>query len=106
MNSAYRSIYITIFIAYAHGAIGVSYSYPLVNIKYTINEKIQELQNVFILENDGKRIVILDRLNYMKIIEMPYSNIKSITQKAKIFLFKNCSQKKGDIKLCEEFFSL
>ena len=96
--------YILIFISYTHGVVGLNYEYPIVDISYKVDKSITKLRNVILLENNSKRIIILNRLNYMKMIEIPYSSIQIIEQKSKLLLFQNCSNLEGETKLCEELF--
>lgn len=97
--------YFILFLSYTHGVLGTSYNYPIADLEYKIGKKDYKAENVIILENNSNRILFLNRLNYMKIIEIPYTNVSVLEQKAKIKLFKNCSQnEKGEIKLCEEYF--
>jgi len=99
--------YSIFFLSYTHGALGVSFSYPLVNLEYKIDDKVHKIKNIILLENNMKRVLLLNRLDYMKIIEIPYSNILVLEQKAIIELFKNCSkssEKEKKVELCEESF--
>ena len=97
-------VYIVLFISYTHGVIGLNYEYPIIDINYKVDTNTTKLKNVILLENNNKRVIILDRLNYMKIFEIPYSSVQTIEQKSKLFLFQNCSNTEGETKLCEELF--
>ena len=96
--------YIIIFISYTHGVLGLNYEYPIVDISYKVDKKITKLKNVILLENNNKRVIILNRLNYMRILEIPYNSVQIIEQKSKLFLLQNCSNTEGETKLCEELF--
>lgn len=95
----------SLIIPYIHGTIGIDYIYPIVDISISNGDKEDvKLSKVIYLSNHLGKLYFLDRKKYMAIYSFETSNIKSITQLSKISLFVNCSQKEGEVVLCEESF--